>query len=452
MKKNVLFAVFLVALLALPAAVMAQQTEFTLGGFIKFETWWDSAALNKNIAAPPLRNNDPNGQHGRYNATAQGSRFNFTIKGPKLWGATVTGFIEMDFDKDFEARQSASSAYAPRLRHAFFRLNWPETELLMGQYWGYFSEFYPELIQDGPFQGHGCATQRLAQVRVTQTFGLGQGKMTLSGLVGKPTDTNDSGNVNYPITTSTGPLEGQASETPQIQAKVQYEGDFWGKAGFYGRPRGFVAQVAGAWQRTRYRAGIYDIRFVDGGNNFVNGTIIQPNQNYLNNWVVQGTLFIPVIPTTTQNLAGTAALTVQAYIGEGLDFIGNATGFNSYFRYQPGSFAQYDRRLIKTWGGYVQANYYFNNQWFMNVAAGLGSNYGFNRTQFPAGPNADAVFRTVDPVHQWWEVSADLYYRPITAVKFGLQYTYTRADYYQTVGTSNMGEAHSIRFGSWFFF
>ena len=30
--------------------------------------------------------------------TAQGSRFNFTIKGPKLWGATTTGFIEMDFD------------------------------------------------------------------------------------------------------------------------------------------------------------------------------------------------------------------------------------------------------------------------------------------------------------------------------------------------------------------
>ena len=36
--------------------------------------------------------------HGRLKFTAQGSRFNFTIKGPKLWGAQVTGFIEMDFD------------------------------------------------------------------------------------------------------------------------------------------------------------------------------------------------------------------------------------------------------------------------------------------------------------------------------------------------------------------
>ena len=38
-------------------------------------------------------------QHGRFTMTAQESRFNFTIKGPKLWGATTTGFIEMDFDR-----------------------------------------------------------------------------------------------------------------------------------------------------------------------------------------------------------------------------------------------------------------------------------------------------------------------------------------------------------------
>jgi hypothetical protein len=449
MKKNVLFAFVLAALLALPAVGLA-QTEFTLGGYLKLEAYWDSAALPKNINTPPRRNNDPNATHGRFNATAQSSRFNFTIKGPTLWGAKVTGFMEVDFDEQGDQRQSASNSYRPRLRHAFFRLNWPETELLFGQYWGYFSEFYPELIQDGPFQGHGVATQRLAQVRVTQTFGLGQGKMTLSALVGKPTDTNDSGNVPYPPSAATGPLEGQTSETPQIQAKIQWEGDLWGKAGFYGAPRGFVAQVAGAWQRSRYRAGDFSVVAVNGGSTFATGIIRQPNQQYLNNWVVQGTLFIPVIPTTTKSLAGTSALTVQAYVGEGLDFIGNATGVNSQFRFQGIDAAGnllFDRRLTKTWGGYVQANYYFTNQWFMNVAAGLGCNYDINRL---GGSNPDAFL--VDPVHTWWEVSADLYYRPITALKFGLQYTYTRADYYQTIGTTNMGEAHSVRFGSWFFF
>ncbi len=48
-------------------------------------------------------------------------------------------------------------------------------------------------------------------------------------------------------------LAGSSSETPQLQGKLAYEADLWGKAPFYGRPRGFVAQVTGAWQRTRYR-------------------------------------------------------------------------------------------------------------------------------------------------------------------------------------------------------
>ena len=44
------------------------------------------------------RSNNAADHHGRFNMRAQESRFNFTIKGPKLWGAQTTGFIEMDFD------------------------------------------------------------------------------------------------------------------------------------------------------------------------------------------------------------------------------------------------------------------------------------------------------------------------------------------------------------------
>lgn len=436
MKKHAFFALAMVALLAVPVVALA-QTEFTLGGYIKLESFWDSAAMSKNINRPPAVLGDPNATHGRFNMTAQSSRFNFTIKGPKLWGATITGFLEADLDEQADDRQSASHAYRFRLRHAFFRLNWPGTELLFGQYWSYFSEFYPELVQDGPFQGHGCATHRLPQIRVTQEFTMGPGKLILSGLIGKPTDSNDSGNVNYPISDS--PLEGQTSETPQLQAKIQYEGDLWGKAGFYGRPRGFVAQLAGGWQRSRYRA------LASQNSN---------DQEYLNNWVIQGTLFIPVIPTTTANLAGTAALTVQAYVGQGLAFIGNETGFNSLLHFHNGRF---DRHLLKTWGGYLQANYYFTNQWFMNVAAGLGSNFDFDTyTDMAVGTR---------PVHHWWEVSPALYYRPIAALKFGLQYTYTRANYYRAETfnpangqvsffnpVNNWGDVHSVRFGAWFFF
>ena len=127
--------------------------------------------------------------HGHLNLTAQGSRFNFTIKGPKLWGATTTGFIEMDFDglgDKTSARERArlatlpNSPYTPRLRHAMFRLNWPETELMFGQYWGMFSEFAPECTGDATFLFHGWTFQRVPQIRLTQKFA---GGWTVAGAI-----------------------------------------------------------------------------------------------------------------------------------------------------------------------------------------------------------------------------------------------------------------------------
>ena len=42
---------------------------------------------------------------------------------------------------------------------------------------------------------------------------------------------------------------GQYAESPQVQGKVQYEHDFWGKAAYYGKPIPFTATVVAGWQR-----------------------------------------------------------------------------------------------------------------------------------------------------------------------------------------------------------
>ncbi len=477
MKKNVLFAFVLVALLALPAVVMA-QTEFTLGGYLKLETFWDSSQQGKNMNTPIQRENNRGFHHGRFFATAQSSRFNFTIKGPKLWGATVTGFLEMDFDgtNEFTAGNSASNNYTPRLRHAFFRLNWPETELLFGQTWGYFSEFYPESVQDGPFQFHGCATQRLPQIRVTQTFGVANGKVTLSGLIGKPQDPGTS-DANLQSATSVTPAlpgtaaralgqPGSSSETPQIQAKVAYEADLWGKAAFYGRPRGFVAQVAAGWQRTRYennnQALFAASTFGQNGYNNFGAVQYQRSQQYKNNWMFQFNTFIPVIPTYSQNLAGTASLSLQFYIGDGLAAFGEGTDTdNSYFMFNSfdGLFWAYDRKVRKQYGGYLQAQYYFTNQWFLNAVYGFSKAYGISRDNdiFVLNFPDNFKYLTVnDQTKMWQEFDLTLYYRPITAVKFGLQYSYCRTDWLQRTTvqgrTTDMGDAHRVSMGAWFFF
>ena len=51
-----------------------------------------------------------------------------------------------------------------------FRFNWPTSELLFGQYFSMFCEWYAESAEDGPLQMTGTPTARLAQIRFTQKF------------------------------------------------------------------------------------------------------------------------------------------------------------------------------------------------------------------------------------------------------------------------------------------
>ena len=43
---------------------------------------------------------------------------------------------------------------------------------------------------------------------------------------------------------------------------------------------------------------------------------------YVNPWMAMGSLFIPVIPTQSANLAGTASILTQWWIGQGVEAFG----------------------------------------------------------------------------------------------------------------------------------
>ncbi len=60
------------------------------------------------------------------------SRFNIGISGPDMFGAKSFAFIEGDFLGDKNPDHQDVNF---RLRHAFIRLNWNKTSLLVGQYW-----------------------------------------------------------------------------------------------------------------------------------------------------------------------------------------------------------------------------------------------------------------------------------------------------------------------------
>ena len=133
-------------------------------------------------------------KHGRMKFTAQGSRFNFTIKGPDLWGAKTSGFIEMDFD----AAENGLNAGAAIMRCLWRRVRNPTRLACAMPCSGSTGpppnccsastspcsrEWYAESAEDGPLQMTGTPTARMAQIRFSQTF---LSDWTVAALIGDP--------------------------------------------------------------------------------------------------------------------------------------------------------------------------------------------------------------------------------------------------------------------------
>lgn len=479
MKKFIVFAVVLTLLV--PSLALA-AAEFSLGGFIKLDSFWDSTQEGKNMNTAISRSSQPTFNHGRTKFTAQGSRFNLTIKGPDLWGAKTTGFLEMDFDAaevgaattaGVGIANNASQGYTPRLRHAMFRFNWPETELLFGQYWSMFCEWYPELAEDGPFQGTGAPTARIPQIRFTQQF-LGWG--TAAILVG------EANGASLGQTYSGVDNSGESTAAPQVQAKLQYQQDLWGKAAYYGTPTPFTAKLTAGWQRTTSAQNSALAVETFGPGTFSNPFNISVGHSTLDPWLAMFSMFVPVIPTHSANLAGTASILTQWWIGAGVDVFGISGGGN-YFRFNNNrrNILSYDYTLQERFGGEVQAQYYFTNQWFLTVAYGLSKSIGLSQSdtsKFASRGTAGALLNqpgyttafTGDTLKTWQQAEAILWYRPIQAIKFGLEYAYGYTAWFQSTGSlgagatspfttvaapinaANVGNAHRVEFVGFFYF
>jgi hypothetical protein len=258
-------------------------------------------------------------------------------------------------------------------------------------------------------------------------------------------------------------LGGESTEAPQVQAQVQFQQDLYGKAAWYGNPLPFTAQLTGAWQRgiTQDTARGLLATGQDAFTAFVGNT----RHQYHDPWALLGVLFIPVIPTHSANLAGTASLQTSWWVGQGVEAFG-WTGFGSQvFRWDGVNAAGtnfYDVNLMKRFGGQIQGQYYFTNQWFVTGAWGMSKAFGvgaFQTNAFAPG-NRQNVFGA-DTARAHNEFDLALWYRPIQAFKFGLQYAYNRTDWFQNQRSggaatpsniTSIGEAHRIEFVGLFFF
>ena len=172
----------MLSLLVSSFSLMAQNTVtdpafgVKFSGFIRSDIFFDtrqvfSAREGAYLLWPERPRFDINGvdvnQNSSFNMLAILTRLTANISGPDAFGAKTSGLIEADF-----FGQANDNISLLRLRHAFVKLSWTKTDLMIGQYWNplFVTDAFPTTgsINSGtPFNSFA----RNPQIRITQKAG-----------------------------------------------------------------------------------------------------------------------------------------------------------------------------------------------------------------------------------------------------------------------------------------
>ncbi len=178
--KRILLSLFVIFfLLPISTITYAQEksgVDLKFNGFVKTDIFYDT---RQNVAIreghfylyPTPENLDANGDD--INATPNFNILNVQTRGmvsisvPDVLGAKASGYIEGAF---FGSAQGNINTF--RLRHAFGKLDWGNTVLIIGQFWHpmFITECFPDVVSfntGAPFQPFS----RNPQIRLQQFFG-----------------------------------------------------------------------------------------------------------------------------------------------------------------------------------------------------------------------------------------------------------------------------------------
>jgi hypothetical protein len=173
------------ALIFLSLTSIAQEKKeepkfgISFSGFVKTDIFYDTRQTvnireGHFLLYPDNISTDADGkdvnEKSTFNILSIQTRLRGTITGPEAFGAKTSGVLEADFFGN--AGSGLDDVNGFRLRHAFVKLNWKTTELLVGQYWHpmFIAESFPGTISfntGAPFQPFS----RNPQIRFSKTVG-----------------------------------------------------------------------------------------------------------------------------------------------------------------------------------------------------------------------------------------------------------------------------------------
>lgn len=461
------FVVFLVALLlAVPALSFAgsatSRWDLTMGGYVKFDLVYADKAVGADNRAAGLDSKGTNDQlfDSTSSLTWAGgeTRLNWAVKGPDAGGAKTSAFVE----GEFRGRTGGTEYGLFAMRHAFFQMIWPQTQLLIGHTWQAWGTI-PTLnsLAFSEFHFNKGAT-RTPQIRLTQklgspftaVFAVQAPYGTENNVTGySATVPGDNHVKGTPITVS--PTSGSNGNTtiearanglwPDLVFDFSYATDCLGKIG----PFGLKLGIGGFYGKDKYT---YN-RITDttsATNNFGHDTVDRYGAGFY--W------FVPIIPERKGSKAMALNFTGQVYRGKGMstylpaELSGayNRDGGDSLFS-TTGSTrtaTAVDLQYVMVDGGWVQGTFYFTNSLFTNVIYGAQWNHVSK-----AFKTAQAKSTSAGP-ERIQNFAVNLMYDLGPAIRFGIEYDYVTTAYAFTESPTvqNHGNFNSVRVGAYYFF
>ncbi len=215
MKKIIFISIILLPLLGLSQDEKNFGIKFS--GFVKTDIFFDSRQTvdvrdGHFLLYPKNELLDINGDDinakTKFNMLSIQTRLKGTITGPDVFGAKTSGVIEGAFFGNI-----GTDINGFRLRHAFVKLSWEKSELLVGQYWHpmFVTSCFPGTVSFNtgvPFQPFA----RNPQLRFTKKFG----KINLIGTALTQIDFVDNG----PLLPSTRYIIN--SGMPELNLRIEY--------------------------------------------------------------------------------------------------------------------------------------------------------------------------------------------------------------------------------------
>jgi hypothetical protein len=389
------------------------------------------------------------GQSDQSQFTARQSRIWLKVAGPELYGAKTNALIEGDFYGDYLTGNQSTESPTFRMRLAYGTIDWPNTQVLFGQFWDTWGPFVASTVDFRSGAGWGAPnTPRVPQFRITQKYPFNDNN-ALSIVLSAQNPTENFGATGVvPTAQASGTSTAYVSSGAVNGAgQIMFTSKALGAApGYYGM------------SMNPLKVGVFGLYGNQSYNIYNNANAIATDSSY-KTWGGGVYAFVPILKSSDgKGRAGTASFEGQIYEGANMAY-NTATAYGiiqTNPTFGTGGPAMQTYGSAKGWGYAAQLIVYPTQD--LGVTLGYGGRGVLNNGSYWVSSGAAQGYSTGN-----YQFYGNVAYDFNAAVRLAAEYAYLRTNYQTTYPltavdpvtrkpVSDFGQDNVFRVAAYYFF